>query len=176
MNRQILMEASMTRAFKGLEGLCRLLILAAFLLLSASVLVQVFARTFLPSAPVWTEELTRFCLIYIGALGAGLALRSGDMVNVDLLCEALPGRGPWLMRLLSALLTAGFAVALLTAAWDYTTIGARQTAPSLGWRMDFIYASMLVLFGVLALWSGMRVFEMLTGRHDGRPIPTQEDR
>jgi TRAP-type transport system small permease protein len=164
----------MTQAFKGLEGLCRLLIFAAFLLLSASVLVQVFARTFLATAPVWTEELTRFCLIYIGALGAGLALRSGDMVNVDLLCESLPGRGPWMLRLLSAVLTAGFALVLLSSAWDYTAIGVRQTAPSLGWRMDFIHASMLVLLVGLALWALMRIFEMLTGRHDGRPIFTQE--
>lgn len=165
----------MTQAFKGIEGLCRLLILAAFLLLSGAVLLQVFARTFLSTSPVWTEELTRFCLIYIGALGAGLALRSGDMVNVDLLCENLPGRGPWVMRLLSALLTAGFALTLLPAAWAYTMIGSRQTAPSLGWRMDFVHASMLVLFLALALWALLRAFEMLTGRHDGRPIPTSED-
>lgn len=165
----------MTQAFKGIEGLCRLLILAAFLLLSGAVLLQVFARTFLSTSPVWTEELTRFCLIYIGALGAGLALRSGDMVNVDLLCENLPGRGPWAMRLLSALLTAGFALTLLPAAWAYTMVGSRQTAPSLGWRMDFVHASMLVLFLALALWALLRAFEMLTGRHDGRPIPTSED-
>ena len=119
----------MTQAFKGLEGLCRLLILVAFLLLSASVLLQVFARTFLSTAPVWTEELTRFCLIYIGALGAGLALRSGDMVNVDLLCESLPGRWPWRLRLVSAVLTALFAGGLLAAAWQYTRVGLRQTAP-----------------------------------------------
>ena len=165
----------MTRLFKGLEGLCRLLLLAAFLLLSGSVLLQVFARTFLSTAPVWTEELTRFCLIYMGALGAGLALRSGDMVNVDLLSESLPGRQPWILRLLCALLTAGFALFLISAAWDYTAIGVRQTAPSLGWRMDFIHASMLVLFVTLALWSLMRVYEMLAGRHDGRPIPMSGD-
>lgn len=165
----------MTQAFKGLEGLCRLLILAAFLLLSASVLLQVFARTFLATAPVWTEELTRFCLIFIGALGAGLALRSGDMVNVDLLCESLPGRAPWVLRLVSAGLTALFALILLPAAWDYTMIGSRQTAPSLGWRMDFIHASMLILFVTLALWAVMRAFEMLTGRHDGRPMLASEE-
>ncbi|MDO9639107.1 MAG: TRAP transporter small permease [Pseudotabrizicola sp.] len=165
----------MTRAFKGLEGLCRLLILAAFLVLSGSVLLQVFARTFLSSAPVWTEELTRFCLIYIGALGAGLALRSGDMVNVDLLCERLPGRAPWVLRLICAVLTAGFAIALLSAAWRYTAIGSRQTAASLGVRMDFIHASMLILFITLALWALMRVFEMLTGRHDGRPVRSAEE-
>lgn len=165
----------MTQAFKGLEGLCRLLILVAFLLLSASVLLQVFARTFLSTAPVWTEELTRFCLIYIGALGAGLALRSGDMVNVDLLCESLPGRWPWRLRLVSAVLTALFAGGLLAAAWQYTRVGLRQTAPSLGWRMDFLHVTMLILFVTLGLWALMRIFEMLTSRHDGRAIPISED-
>lgn len=165
----------MTKAFKGLEGFCRLLIFAAFVVLMGSVLLQVFSRTFLSTAPVWTEELTRFCLIFMAALGAGLALRSGDMVNVDLICESLPGRGPFVLRLVSAVITAGFALALLPAAWDYTSIGARQTAPSLGWRMDFIHASMIVLFVTLTLWALMRALEMLTGRHDGRPIPTSED-
>lgn len=165
----------MSQLFKGIEGLCRLMILAVFLLLAGSVLLQVFARTFLPSAPVWTEELTRFCLIYIGALGAGMALRSGDLVNVDLLCESLPGRLPWLLRLLCALITAGFAITLLAASWDFTAIGVRQTAPSLGWRMDFLHASMLVLFVTLALWALLRAFEMITGRHSGHPIPTSGD-
>ena len=103
------------------------------------------------------------------------ALRSGDMVNVDLVCESLPGRTPFALRLISALITAGFALVLLPAAWAYTAIGMRQTAPSLGWRMDFIHASMIVLFVILALWALLRPFDMLTGRHDGRPVPTSED-
>ena len=165
----------MTKLFKGLEGICRLLILAAFLLLMGAVLLQVYARTFLSSAPVWAEELTRFCLLYIGALGAGLALRSGDMVNVDLLCESLPGRMPWLLRLVSAALTVAFAAILLPAAWDYTMIGSRQTAPSLGWRMDFVHATQIILLVALGLWALMRIIEMLSGRHDGRPIPNSEE-
>jgi len=165
----------MTKLFKGLEGICRLLILAAFLLLMGAVLLQVYARTFLSSAPVWTEELTRFCLLYIGALSAGLALRSGDMVNVDLLCESLPGRMPWLLRLVSAALTVAFAAILLPAAWDYTMIGSRQTAPSLGWRMDFVHATQFILLVALGLWALMRIIEMLSGRHDGRPIPNSEE-
>lgn len=161
--------------YKNLERLCRFFLLVTFLILSSSVLIQVFSRTLLTTSPVWTEELTRFCLIYIGALGAGLALRSGDMVNVDLLCESLPGRLPWVMRLICAVLTAVFAFTLLAAAWDYTMIGIRQTAPSLGWRMDIIHASMLVLFMTLALWALLRCIEMLTGRHSGMAIPNSED-
>ena len=88
----------------------------AFAVLSASVLIQVLGRTFAGS-PIWTEELTRFGLLYLAAFGAGLSLRSGDLVNVDLVCEALPGRWPWLLRVVSAVLTALLCAALLWPAW-----------------------------------------------------------
>jgi len=42
--------------------------------------------------------------------------------------------------------------------------------------MDFIHAAMIVLFVTLAVRALLRVLEMLTGRRDGRQIPTSEDR
>ena len=41
--------------------------------------------------------------------------------------------------------------------------------------MDFLHVTMLILFVTLGLWALMRIFEMLTGRHDGRAIPISED-
>ena len=70
------------------------------------MLIQVLGRSFFHSSPVWTEELTRFALLYLAAFGAGLSYRTGDLVNVDMICEALPGRWPWLLRLVSAAATA----------------------------------------------------------------------
>ena len=81
----------------------------------------------------------------------------------------------WLGLVPGAVLTALFAGGLLAAAWQYTRVGLRQTAPSLGWRMDFLHVTMLILFVTLGLWALMRIFEMLTGRHDGRAIPISED-
>ena len=74
----------------------------------------------------------------------GLAYRSGDLVNVDLVCESLPAPWPKLLRALSALLTAMLCLILIGPAWRFTSIGALQTSPALTWRMDFIHASMLV--------------------------------
>jgi TRAP-type transport system small permease protein len=65
----------------------------AFAVLMASVLIQVVGRL-IGNSPVWTEELTRFALLFLAAFGAGLSLKTGDLVNVDLVCEALPGRWP----------------------------------------------------------------------------------
>jgi TRAP-type transport system small permease protein len=146
----------------------------AFAVLSASVIIQVLGRTVLESSPVWTEELTRFALLYLAAFGAGLSYRTGDLVNVDIVCEALPGRWPWFLRLVSAIATSVLCVVLLYAAWRFTSIGAMQTSPALGWRMDFLHGSILVLLLSLLVFTLLRVVRMLTGASDGKPVASEE--
>ena len=104
------------------------------------------------------------------ACAAGLSLRTGDLVNVDILSEALPGRWPWLLRLTSALATIGLCAALIYPAWRFTAIGAIQTSPVLGIGMNAVHASVLTLLALLMLFALMRVAAMLTGTSDGRPV------
>ena len=134
-----------------------------------AVVIQVIGRSVLTSSPVWTEELTRYALLFLAAFGTGLSFRSGDLVNVDIISESLPGRWPWLLRLFGAIVTALMCAVLLVPAWKYTSIGAMQTSPALGWRMDLIHVSMLLLIVFLMLFAMARaVFMILTGS-DGLP-------
>ena len=138
--------------------------------LIVSVVVQLLGRAGWMPAAIWTEEAARFCLLWLAACGAGLAFRSGDMVNVDLVSEALPDPWPWRLRLLSALVVAALCLVLMPSAWFYTSIGVRQTAPALGIRMDYVHASVLVLLAGLGLFAALRALAMLTGAEDGRPM------
>ncbi|MEM1389664.1 MAG: TRAP transporter small permease [Pseudomonadota bacterium] len=140
----------------------------AFATLIAAVLIQVVGRLS-GSSPVWTEELTRYALLYLVAFGAGLALLTGDLVNVDVVCEALPGRGPWFLRLFAAIATAGLALFLLSHAWRFTSIGKMQSSPALGVNMLYIHFTVWLLLALLAVFSLLRVLGMLTGLSDGRP-------
>lgn len=141
---------------------------AAFLVMIGAVLLQVSGRSF-GSSFVWTEELTRFALLYLVAFGAGLSFRSGDMVNVDVIAEHLPGRGPWLLRLISAVITFGLCAYLLLPAWKYVAIGKMQTSPALELRMTYVHFTIWLLLLLLALTALFRVVGMLTGRDDGTP-------
>jgi TRAP-type C4-dicarboxylate transport system permease small subunit len=162
--------------------LCRVFAGLAFATMIIAVLTQVFARTCSSSdiwmswfsfacfsAPVWTEELTRYALLYLTAFGVGLSFQSGDLVNVDVICESLPGKAPWVLRLISAIL--GFLVCaiLVLPAWKFVSIGKMQTSPALSVRMDYVHASVLVLLVTLALFFLARVIGMLAGRDDGLP-------
>ena len=130
---------------------------------------QVVARYVFDAPPVWTEELTRFALLYLAGFGTGLALLSGDLVNVDLVSESLPRRGPWISRLVSALLVLVFAAMLVEPALRFTRIGAMQTSPAMGLPMNYAHGSILLLLTMLALAAALRLIAMLTGAADGRP-------
>lgn len=153
--------AVVTRLIRFATGL-------AFLVLIGSVLAQVVWRM-TGDSRVWTEELARFALLFLAAFGAGLSFRSGDLVNVDLICEALPGPWPRRLRLVAAALTAGLCLLLISGAWRYMAIGRMQTSPALGWRMDFAHASTLVLIASLCLFAALRVVAMISGASDGQP-------
>ncbi|RPE66572.1 TRAP-type C4-dicarboxylate transport system permease small subunit [Pacificibacter maritimus] len=153
--------------------LCRLGVGLSFLVLIAAVLTQVIFRT-LDASPIWTEELTRYAMLYLVAFGAGLSLRSGDLVNVDIVCEALPRRWPRRLRLLSALATALLCAILIAPAWKYVSIGAFQTSPAMGLRMDLVHFSIFLLLCVLFVFAALRAYKMIFLKHDGRADAREE--
>lgn len=146
----------------------------SFAVLIAAVTLQVVGRS-VGRSPVWTEELTRFALLYLVAFGVGPALRTGDLVNVDVVCESLPGRWPWRLRLVAAAVTAGLAFWLAIAAWRFVTVGAIQTSPALGLRMDIVHFCIWLLLALLFLFAALRVFGMLAGTDRGTPRDELED-
>jgi hypothetical protein len=115
----------------GLARGCR------FGLLMLAVVLQLLGRSGWIAAPIWTEELSRFCLLYLAAFGAGLAFRSGDMVNVDLISEALPGPWPWRLRLLSAAVRPGFVRSCCRRRGSIPRSECARPRLLLGIRMDF---------------------------------------
>ncbi len=165
----------MQSIIRALTGLARIATGISFGVIIIAVLLQLAGRSGLVTSVVWTEELTRFALLFLTAFGVGLSYRSGNLVNVDILSESLPGRLPWILRLICAVITCGFGLVLIKATWFYVSIGARQTAPSLGVRMDFIHASVLVALVSLSLFAGLRVIGMLTGTTNGMADRLQED-
>ena len=146
----------------------------SFAVLIGTVLIQVVGR-FIGSSPVWTEELTRYALLFSVAFGAGLSFRTGDLVNVDVICETLPGRAPWVLRLFAAIVTAGLAIYLLPHAWKYVSIGKMQTAPALGIKMHYVHFTVWLMLALLAVFASLRVLGMLTGTEDGKPRKPEED-
>jgi TRAP-type C4-dicarboxylate transport system permease small subunit len=63
----------------------------SFISMILVVMIQVIARYALPWSPHWTEEMARFCFIYMVSLGAGLAIQDRAYVNVTTFLNKFTG-------------------------------------------------------------------------------------
>ena len=90
------------------------------------IVMGVVLRYFYHAAPIWTEELARFSLVWMVLIGAAAASLNGDQMSIDFAVNALPPRGKRFCRLLSAAVQAAV---LGVMVW----FGAQNVMG--GWRM-----------------------------------------
>ena len=151
------------RSLDRVHAALRVAVGACFAVLIGAVMLQVVSRLTLPNPPVWTEELSRFCLLFCAALGGGLALRSGELVGVDLVTMMLPRAGRRAVEVLVCLAMIAFSILLLVPAWDFVDIGSLQTSPALGWNMFWVHMSVLIAPVALVLGAAERLARVAAG-------------
>jgi len=136
-----------------------LLTIVLFSSLCAVVLLQVFARIFLESSPLWTEELSRYLFIFNIAFAIGIAYRNGEMVAVDMLFDRLTEKNKLIYSLLINFMVIGFILMLLSPSYQFMKIGQFQTSPTLRIGMSYIYISSLILFSNILFFATIKVFK-----------------
>lgn len=134
----------------------------------AAILIQIFARLFLATAPSWTEEAARVFFVLAIGCSAGLALRSGEYVNFDFfyqrMSDAWQRRVAFLIDLLTVLLFALFTV----YAVQFTVMGWAERSPSLKFPMAIPFAGMLILGFSLLVYAVDRLRRYFTTKTKGR--------
>ncbi len=137
-------------------------------LMTAVVGLQIASRFVFSYSPFWSDEFTRFLLIWVSFLGMSLGVHRGAHPGIDSLMRALPPRlarvGAALGLLLSLLFFAVLVVyggALAVRTWG-------QRSVSLQVRMGIPYlavpvAGLLMCLHTVAAWL-----------HEGPPAPNGE--
>jgi TRAP-type C4-dicarboxylate transport system permease small subunit len=136
---------------RGLIAANRWLLAALLAAMAALVFGNVCARYLFNASFGWVEELTRYMMIWLAYLGAGLALRHGNHVAVMLLVEALPRAPALLLRGAVGLVTLGFLAALTWIGWEYAQFAMRQRTPVLQWPTGAVYLAIPIGCGLMAL-------------------------
>jgi TRAP dicarboxylate transporter len=117
-----------------------------------SVLIQVISRTFLPKTPSWTEELARYLFIYMVAFGASVAVHKKEFVAVDLIIDFLPKIIRKLIELVINIVLLLFVTfVLLKSVLGFAILEYRMVSTAMQVPMQYIYFSMIILFGLLIL-------------------------
>lgn len=97
-----------------------LLLVGTVAILILPVSLQIFARftEFLPRY-IWTEELSRFLLVWMIMIGAMLGVREGTHFTVDLF-PSLRGRARAALDIVSGVFVLIFACVFIVYGWEFT--------------------------------------------------------
>ncbi len=91
-------------AVKGLRAVATWVVVACFVYMILAVLAQVLGRYVFNYSISWTEETAKFAQIWVVLIGAGITMRRGLHVAVDVLAALLPLN---LARVLMVVVAAG---------------------------------------------------------------------
>lgn len=139
--------------------------LVLMVLMTGIVLLQVFARV-IPGiqSPNWTEELSRYVMIYIAFIGASNGIRQWNNVGVDFVLNKLPKIPKLILNLIIrvAVLTFWCVVVYLGIQY-FPKVGGRQYSASMGFPILYAQAS-LIIGGILcAVQTVGQILNLLIG-------------
>ena len=106
-------------------------VVAMMALMVALVFANVVSRYLFNRSFIWAEELSQYLMVWVTFLGAGLALRQGRHVAVEMLQDALPGPIGRAMRVLVAVLVIAFLVVLVVLGFQIVEFAWQQETPAM---------------------------------------------
>lgn len=135
----------------------------ALLLAIMSLLIfwQVFSRTLVGTSLTWSEELSRFIMIWIVLLGSCVALLKNEHIVVNVLANYVSEKTKKSIDIFIYLISIVFFIVLVIYGWDLGQASVSQKAPSTGISMFWAYLSIPVGAVLLILNSISLILERL---------------
>ena len=149
------MRRILARSSDYLDLGCQYVATGFFIALLVLVVFQVVTRYVLHNAPVWTEEVARYCMVWGGLLGATVAFKEGS--DPFLVPPPTRGNPVWLSgaRILRAMATVAFLGPILYHSDKFLLRTWQRTTEALGIPTAFItvavpLAVVIIFFHLLA--------------------------
>src|SRR3954470_12551219 len=125
------------------------IVVVIFVLMIVVTFAQVVCRYVLGAPLSWSEELARYCFVWIVFLGAVVALRRGALIGVDLLASRFSAGAQGRLRIVCEILMIGFCMLVIYASLPVLEVNQFQSSPANGFRMSVVYSVVPISMGLM---------------------------
>jgi TRAP-type C4-dicarboxylate transport system permease small subunit len=146
--------------FKLLE----LLVVACMVAMVIMVFGNVVLRYGFNSGITISEEMSRYCFIWLTYIGAMVAMREGGHLGVDTLIKHLPLLGKKACLLVSECLMLFCNVLFLMGTYQMHNLQVTNISPVVGISMIWVYGIGYVVAVVMGIFNVRKLFLLFTGR------------
>jgi TRAP-type C4-dicarboxylate transport system permease small subunit len=150
---------------KGIiDRVVNVLIVFLFLIIFASVLLQIFLRYLLNFPLTWSEELSRYLFIMVCFLGWTLATRNKSHIKVNIILDALPAKIRFLVKVFIQMLVLVFAVALIYLGSRMTYRSIDVPSITLFFGFAYIYAFVPISGAIIFFYAILETIDLVRSR------------
>lgn len=146
--------------FRALE----FLVVAAMVAMVAMVFGNVVLRYGFNSGIQVSEEMSRYCFIWLTYIGAMIAMREKGHLGVDTLVKHLPVGGKKACLFLSESLMLWCNLLFFIGTWKMHGLQVSNVSPVVGISMIWVYGIGYVVAVVMALFNLQVLWRLVTGR------------
>jgi TRAP-type C4-dicarboxylate transport system permease small subunit len=145
MRKKVTMLKRVEKLFVQLNGAAVALMMFTMFIL---VFMNVITRYVFGFSLNWSDELSRFLMIWTVFLGAGLAMREGRHVAIEFLQSMLPDKLQKYFRATVGLIIIAFMGVLVILGYSYADAMMATKSPVLRWPIGLVY--IVIPIGALA--------------------------
>lgn len=124
----------------GLNRVIAVITMFLFATMTTLVIIQVVSRALTGYSFSWVEELTRFSVIWVTFLGAGLAFKYGAHISIEMLFYKIPLHLRKLAQWGITLLCSVFFVVVMVKGFQIVTLTMVQKSSSLQIPIGYVYS------------------------------------
>ncbi|MFQ3619306.1 MAG: TRAP transporter small permease [Spirochaetales bacterium] len=141
-----------------------------FPVMVVTIFVATMIRYLTTLSLVWAEELARYCMVWIGLLGASLGIQRNAHIGVEAFVSKLPDRfKPYLQVFrLGVVILFNFLIFIFSLQIIWSQIQTEQISPALRIPISFAYAAIPV--GMLLM-----ILRSIQGYMQNRTVPSSKN-
>ena len=150
----------------------RWLLLVFYVMLVATMFIEVLRRELLSYSSIWGEEVVRYSFIYLAWIGAAAAVKERGHIRIDVLMQYVGPRAKAALYVFGDLVM--LAVALVAFYWSLETVlvSARFGSVTHGLRISQVWflAAVPIGFGLVMLRLVQSLIRDVADLRHGRPV------
>ena len=139
-----------------------MLVILAIIMVSITF-AQVFARYVLSSPLFWSEELARYCFVWIVFVGAGAALKRGSHIGVDYFVQRFGENVQRRIAIPIRFLMLFFLVTVIVVSIPVIQTNMNQLSPAVELPMGVVYLAIPIGAAIMVIYTIDDIIDLIRG-------------
>ena len=160
------MVSTLEKTSKVLTKIMKVCMVALIIWMTFAMTVQVVARYIFSKGFVWTDESTRYCMIWLIFIGATEIIFNGDHIKVTVIEDLLRGVGKKIVILIQYIAGLVFSVIMAVYSFPQVKLAAKAVSSNMNINMGIVYGIFPVVTILMIVGYIVRIILMFAKKNE----------